>query len=174
MSHDRLLPLAADALLAAGFLLLIAASVRDFATRIVPNFIPLALACVALAFSAVEGRPLWALLSGAVVFVLAFLCWRMRWIGGADVKMLAAAAMLMPPAATANFVLDTAVAGGVLGLIYLLARRLIPAPRPGLAKAGPRPSLLARVLRAERWRIHRGGPLPYACAIALGALFILH
>ena len=173
MSHDRLLPLAADALLAAGFLLLIAASVRDFATRIVPNFIPLALAFVALAFSAVEGRLFWGLMSGVVVFALAFLCWRMRWIGGADVKMLGAAAMLMPPAATANFVLDTAVAGGLLGLLYLLARRLIPAPRPGLARQGPRPGLFARVLRAERWRIHRGGPLPYACAIAAGFLFVV-
>ena len=174
MAHDRLLPLAADALLAAGFLLLIAASVRDFATRIVPNFIPLALAFVAVAFSAVDGRLFWGLLSGIVVFVLAFLCWRMRWIGGADVKMLAAAAMLMPPAATANFVLDTAVAGGLLGLLYLLARRLIPAPRPGIGRSSHQASLFARVLRAERWRIHRGGPLPYACAIALGALFILH
>jgi prepilin peptidase CpaA len=33
--------------------------------------------------------------------------------------------------------------------------------------------LLARALRVERWRIHRGGPLPYACAIAAGGLFIL-
>ena len=121
-----------------------------------------------------EGRLLWGLVSGIVVFALAFLCWRMRWIGGADVKMLAAAAILMPPAATASFVLDTAVAGGLLGLLYLLARRLIPAPRPATRVAGRQAGLLARVLRAERWRIHRGGPLPYACAIALGALFILH
>jgi hypothetical protein len=25
----------------------------------------------------------------------------------------------------------------------------------------------------ERWRIRRGGPLPYACAIAAGVLFII-
>jgi hypothetical protein len=28
-------------------------------------------------------------------------------------------------------------------------------------------------LRAERWRISRGGPLPYACAIAFGFLFVV-
>jgi prepilin peptidase CpaA len=33
--------------------------------------------------------------------------------------------------------------------------------------------LLARALRVEQWRIRRGGPLPYACAIAAGGLFIL-
>ena len=174
MWQHQLLPLASGALVAVAVLLLVLASLRDFATRLVPNRIPLALGAIGLILALLHHRLLWSLAGGVAVFAFTFLCWRMRWIGGADVKMLAAAAMLMPPAATANFVLDTAVAGGVLGLVYLLARRLVPAPRPGLDRLNHRASLFARVLRAERWRIHRGGPLPYACAIALGALFILH
>jgi prepilin peptidase CpaA len=41
----------------------------------------------------------------------------------------------------------------------------VPAPRPG------RPhSLIARIAKAEAWRLRRRGPLPYGAAIAAGAL----
>ena len=164
---------ATSLLLGLAVLLLVVASLRDLATRIVPNSFPLGLALVGIAESVLAGRLLPALLAGALVFALAFLCWQMRWIGGADVKMMGAAAILVPPTACANFVLATGVAGGVLGLVYLLARRLIAAPTP-TGTAVRQGSLLARAWRAERWRIHRGCPLPYACAIACGALLMLH
>ena len=153
-------------------LLLVLASLRDLATRVVPNGIPLALAVVGVAESTLQGRLIGAVLVGALVFGFAFLCWRMRWIGGADVKLLGAAAILVPPPAAVSFVLMTAVAGGVLALVYLLARLIVAAPPPA-GTAARRGSLLARAWRAERWRIHRGCPLPYACAIACGTLLML-
>ena len=46
----------------------------------------------------------------------------------------------------------------------------MPAPTP---PRGPKAKLIPRILRAERWRIRRHGPLPYASAIAAGAVFTL-
>jgi prepilin peptidase CpaA len=83
------------------------------------------------------------------------------------VKLLGAAALGMPASSVLTFIAAVAMAGGVLAVFYLVARRLMPFRR------SPRPNgTVARALRAERWRISRGGPLPYACAIAAGALFI--
>lgn len=172
MWQHGIIPVATSLLLGLAVLLLVLASLRDIATRIVPNGIPLALAAVAIADSALQGRLLWGLLAGVLVFGFAFLCWRMRWIGGADVKMLGAAAILVPPTATASFILVTALAGGLLALVYVLARFVVAAPAPA-GSAARRGSLLARAWRAERWRIHRGCPLPYACAIACGTLLML-
>ena len=172
MWQHTLLPLATGVLLGAAVLLLIVASLRDIATRIVPNFIPLALAAVGIALSAVQGRLPWGIATGALVFAFAFLCWRKGWIGGADVKMAGAAAILIPPASAASFVLATSLAGGVLAVIYVAIRFLTVAPVPARPDSR-RDTLVVRVLRAERWRIHRGCPLPYACAIACGALLML-
>jgi prepilin peptidase CpaA len=65
--------------------------------------------------------------------------------------------------------LGTGLAGGALALGFLGLRPFVP------AAPGPRPAvLLARVLRAEGWRIRRRGPLPYAVAIAIaGAASLL-
>jgi prepilin peptidase CpaA len=103
-----------------------------------------------------------------LVFVVAVLCWFRGWLGGGDVKLLGAAALAVPVTGVASFILGVGMAGGVLALLYLLARRLVPAARvstPG--------SLAARVWRAECWRIRRGGPLPYGVAIAIGGVLTL-
>ena len=58
--------------------------------------------------------------------------------------------------------------GGVLALIYLALSTVLRSPKPGR-----RHGLAARLLKAEAWRIsHRAG-LPYAAAIAGGAVPIL-
>lgn len=154
--------------LVAGACLLVAAALHDCVARTVPNWVAGVLAITGLMLRATFGNLLAGTLVGLVVFVLAVLCWRRGWMGGGDVKLLAATAILVPPALAFNFITAVALFGGVLAVLYLLGRRVVPAPH------GPRPrGFLARVLRIERWRIHRGGPLPYACAIAAGGLFVL-
>jgi prepilin peptidase CpaA len=89
-------------------------------------------------------------------------------MGGGDVKMFAAGAMTAPPWLVPSQILAISLAGGVLGLVYLLLRRFSPRP------AETRPaSRVGRILRAERWRIRRGAPLPYGCAICAGIVFTL-
>ena len=64
----------------------------------------------------------------------------------------------------------------VLGLVYLACGKLIPAmaprrptDRPPVDRPINRPAgLLSRAWRLERRRLSRGGPLPYAVAIAAG------
>ncbi len=88
-------------------------------------------------------------------------------MGGGDVKLLGAAALGVPAGSVLTFVAAVAITGGLLAAIYLAARRFISFPR----SLRPTP-LFARAVRVERWRMRRGGPLPYACAIAAGALFV--
>jgi prepilin peptidase CpaA len=103
-----------------------------------------------------------------MVFAVCFLAWLRGWLGGGDVKLAAAFALVPPPGQAAAFVLATALAGGVLALLYTVLVRLVPRPAPGR-----RTGLLARCLKAEAWRISRRGPLPYAAAIAAGGFYVL-
>ena len=149
--------------------LLLAATLHDIAARTIPDQVSAAVALVGLADRLAGGGLVPALAAAGAVFVFAFLCWCRGWMGGGDVKLLAAATLLLPagqPAALATlaYLCAVALAGGVLAGLYLLLRVVVSLP------SGRRPvGLLARALRAERWRIRRGGPLPYAAAIAAGA-----
>jgi prepilin peptidase CpaA len=148
--------------------LLVMASLHDLIARTVPNWLAVALAVLGIALRVAGGSLLTGTLAGAIVFVLAAICWRRGWMGGGDVKLLAASAIVVPPSLVLSFITAVALCGGVLAVFYLVAGRLVPPPQP------VRPStLLARALRVERWRIKRGGPLPYACAIAAGGLIVL-
>jgi len=151
-----------------GVLLLIVAGWCDIATRTVPNQIPAALAGIGIVLRMFAGDLLIALAVACVVFLLAFFCWRRGWLGGGDVKLFAAAALLVAPARVPGLVIDTALAGGMLALLYLALQAVLPAPAPARPAAR-----LARVLRVEQWRIRHRAPLPYASAIAAGAIFVL-
>jgi prepilin peptidase CpaA len=125
------------------------------------------LALLGLALQVLHGSVLSGILASLIVFVSAAICWRRGWLGGGDVKLLGAAALAIPPGQVAHFVASVALIGAGLALAYLLASRVTPAP--GVRRPG---GLVARAIRIECWRIRRGGPLPYACAIAAGFLFI--
>lgn len=146
---------------------MLVASLHDIATRTIPDKLALTLAVAGMAASATGGHLFGSLLGASGVFAVSALCWSRGWMGGGDVKLLGAAAVGMPAGSVLTFIAAVAMAGGVLAVFYLAAARLMPFRR------SPRPNgMVARALRAERWRISRGGPLPYACAIAAGVLFI--
>jgi prepilin peptidase CpaA len=164
------------------------AAAHDVLARTVPNWMPMTLAVLGVVQSALAERLIVSLLVGTTVFILTGLCWKRGWLGGGDVKLLGAAAIAVPPVLVPPFVAAVALAGGVLGLVYLACGRLIPAMaprrpnamapwRPTDCQSGDRPinrpaGLLSRAWRLERRRLSRGGPLPYAVAIAAGGLFI--
>jgi prepilin peptidase CpaA len=149
-------------------LALVAAALHDIAARTIPNGLSLAIACAGLLARATANELLPGLVAAGLVFLLGWAAWRCRVMGGGDVKLLAACALLAPPAAVPGLVLAVALAGGVLALAYLALQPLVPVP--ALARPGALP---ARALRAEAWRIRRRGPLPYGVAIALGTFFTL-
>lgn len=148
--------------------ILLAAAMHDVIARTVPNWMAITLAVLGIASRILHGSILIGFGAAFAVFMLAAICWRRGWLGGGDVKLLGAAALVVPPGDVPGFISAVALAGAVLALIYLIAKRVTAAPAPR------RPDrLAARALRVERWRIHRGGPLPYAFAIAAGFLFIV-
>ncbi len=155
-------------LVLASIVILLAAALHDIIARTVPNWMAATLALLGFALQILHGHPIMGLAAGLAVFLLAAFCWRRGWMGGGDVKLLGAAAMVVPPGDVANFIAAVALTGAALALVYLGARRVTAAP------SAQRPTrLAARACRVERWRIRRGGPLPYACAIAAGFLFII-
>ena len=161
--------LLSSSLILASIAVLLTASLHDIIARTVPNGMALALAVLGLGIRVTNGNLLTGMLAGTIVFVAAAFVWRRGWMGGADVKLLGAAALVVPPSAVTDFIVAVSLTGGALALFYLAARRFVPVNHSGMR---PR-SLLGRAFRAECWRIRRGGPLPYACAIAAGGLFIL-
>lgn len=167
------LPLISDAAVFAGVAMLVVAALHDIVARTVPNAVALAIAVAGLvnqvALSLMgAGQLLISIPAAVVVFVLAALLWRRGLMGGADVKLFGASALLVPPMLVPSMVMCITLAGGVLALIYLVARRRLA--RPGVGRPD---GLFARTVRVERWRLRRGGPLPYAVAIAGGVVFVM-
>ncbi len=157
-----------DLLCLIGALLLLFAAVHDIGFRTVPNRVSVALLGCGIVLRLLDGgthQLMWGLLCGGAVFMVTYACWRFGWMGGADVKLLTAAAVFVPPVMVPTLLLGTSLAGGVIALTYIIGSRL--APRP----PADRPDgLVRRALRCELRRLRRRGPLPYAAAIATGGL----
>ncbi len=148
--------------------LLFWAALHDIATRRVSDRLVLCVAMLDFLLACLGGYPWRGILSGLCLFILGVTCWSRGWMGGGDAKLLGAVGLALRPGQVPALVLDIALAGGVLALGYLLGRALLP-PRHG--GAAPRNGV-RRVLRIERWRLHRGCPLPYVCAITGGSLVV--
>ena len=101
---DAVAPLAA--------LALIAAALHDVVARTIPNAIPAFIALLGLALRAAEGDLAWGLLAFVLVFAVAAIAWRYHVMGGGDVKLLAACALLPPPGSVADMLVAIALAGG--------------------------------------------------------------
>ena len=154
-------------LLLASIAIILAAAVHDVAARTVPNWMAAALAVFGLMVQAISGHLIAGVVAGLIVFIAAAFCWRRGWMGGGDVKLLGAVAIVVPVGHVIQFIIAVTLTGAALAVIYLIARRVVPAP------PAQRPArLIARAIRAECWRINRGGPLPYALAIAAGYLIV--
>ena len=143
-------------------ILMVVAAMTDLTTYTIPNWISLALIGAFLALAVAVGMPWaafgWHLAVGAVALVAGMGMFAAGWVGGGDAKLLAAACLWLGWPATEAFLLDTAVAGGVLALVLLAARK-------DLVRACV-PSRLGWINRLAT----PGEPAPYGVAIAVGAL----
>jgi prepilin peptidase CpaA len=151
------------AALAAFPILMIAAALCDVATMTIPNRISLLLIpaffAAALLARLSPAAIAWHVGVGVAALLVMAGCFAMGWLGGGDAKLLAAASLWVGPGAAVPFVFDTAVAGGGLALVLLLARA-----NPWtiwLYERGP--EWLRRLLTPK-------GAIPYGVAIAAGAL----
>jgi prepilin peptidase CpaA len=164
LSSPTVIPVVASSAVA----LLGLAAWHDVLARTIPNWIAALLAVIGIASLIPSHAAFARLLAAACLFGVVVVCWRLGWIGGGDAKLLGAIGLVLPPDRLMAAVMAIALAGAVLALPYLACRGRIARPAP-LRPVG----LVARAWRAERFRLRRGGPLPYGVAIAVGAAFAL-
>ena len=151
----RLLAVAPDWLAAILLLLLIVAAIQDAWRLRISDWISGLIAIGAFVALAIDGpvSGLWQnlLLFAAVLAIGTFMFGR-GWMGGGDIKLLAASSLWFNLTDGWKMLVAIALAGGVETLVIMIVRRL-PWSDDKRAKA-----LLLR----------RGGPIPYGIAIALG------
>ena len=143
---------------------------RVIASRQVSSFEAMCASVLGLSLAFCGHYVIGALEAGAILFSIGYFLWWRGYMGGGDVRLLGAAGLTIPLNVTFSLAVMISLSGGLLSLFYLLATKTVRPP----VLTRPRPTCrLLRVLRAERWRIHRGCPLPYVCAIAAGVIFVL-
>ncbi len=146
------------------------AAATDLRARRIPNAIPIALALISIAFVAAHGplAVLVALAMGLATLVAGTFAFARGWLGGGDVKLLAAVAISLAPADALAFFIYTSIAGGVLAIVTAIAAgRLVSTLRAASALA--RPLIYTGVASVTPERPLK---LPYALAIAAGALAV--
>jgi prepilin peptidase CpaA len=143
---------------------------RDIATRTIPDMVGLLLLAIGGCARLLQGPLALTSSLGAsfILFSMLMIAYSRQLIGGGDVKVMTAFCVGLSPLASYHFVVATAIAGGLLGLLYLLLSRM-----PDFVCRTKSRSLLGRVLAIEAWRIRRRGPLPYGVAIAAGGAFVV-
>jgi prepilin peptidase CpaA len=139
------------------------AASSDILTMTISNRVSLALAAGFLLLAAFSGMAPTEMLihaaAGAVVLVVAFFCFAMGWIGGADAKIVAAAALWFGFAHLMDYLLYASLFGGALTLLLVQFRQW----------------QLPYALASQTWllRLHaKESRVPYGIALAMGALMI--
>lgn len=132
--------------------LLVIAALTDMKSRIISNRLNIAVAALAPLFWVATGLPLWPgmvlqLAQAGVIFVVFALMFALGMMGGGDVKLLAALALLFPLQPMLMLLLIMSVLGGVVTAITVIHH-----------KVG------RRVGRPE---------IPYGVAIALAGLWVI-
>ena len=151
----RLLVTAPDWLAGLLLLLLVLAAIQDGWRLKISDWISGLIAIGAFAALVLDGpvSGLWQnfLLFAAVLAVGTFMFGR-GWMGGGDIKLLAASSLWFNLNDGWKTLVAIAIAGGIETLIIMIVRRL---PWPDRA-------------RSKALLLKRGGPIPYGIAIALG------
>lgn len=154
-----------NALVGVATALLVGAAVQDVIARTVSDRSTALLASIGMVLRYRDGWLIITICISIFVFLAALACWSRGWLGGGDVKLVGAAMLLVPPPQQTTVLFIMAMTGGVLSVLFLITRQWMqvkPVPRPA--------AFMRRAVRIELWRLGRGGPIPYAVAIAVGAL----
>ena len=156
----------------ASLLALAGSAAADLRARIIPNEFALLIAVCGLAMALRSGAAqLWLpVLAALCVFSVLGILAHDNAIGGGDVKLIAAACLLVPPDSIPALLIEIALAGGVLSCLYL-AGGLLLRRQPALYRrpaGAAQASAFHKWLRREGSRIARGYPVPYALAVLGG------
>jgi prepilin peptidase CpaA len=145
------------------------AAYRDVRTRRIPNEIALGVGALGLLRMILTGNPsviLYTLGAAAVVFVVTLLLFRRDLVGGGDVKLLTAAALLIGYHDLFGFLLLMSLCGALISLAILAAGKLGPL-------LGNRPRAATLPVPEESQPARERLSVPYAVAIAVAGILIL-
>ncbi len=142
------------------FCLCIFAALKDTVTFTIPNWLNLSflIVFVPAAFAAQIG---WQtagahIIAGAIALIVSFGLFSFRLFGGGDAKMIPGVILWVGPTGALQFVFGMAMLGGLLSLIVISARRMLP--------SHVAPSFAQKILNQENG-------IPYGVAIGGGGLF---
>ncbi len=142
--------------------LVIVAALHDAVSMTIPNWISAALIAAVVPAALLVGLPpmqaLFALAVAVAALAAGIAMFALRWIGGGDAKLFAAASLWLGVSGIVPFLAWTALAGGALALALLSARRMA-----ALSGFPVRQPWVERLLSPQ-------GDIPYGIAIAAGAL----
>ncbi len=134
------------------------AAIHDVRTLTIPNWLNLAIALLALPAILLAAPDLKAMngywFAATVAFLVSGCLFYAGVFGGGDAKMIPAVMLWIGAEGALTFVMWMALAGGLLALVVMAARRLVPAGAAG------------RISPA----LQDGSGVPYGVAIAAGAL----
>lgn len=109
--------------LTAAFLLLLVATICDFRTREIPDWISIAIGFVAVTASLAGWLGIglvWVIAGGFVGLTIGYGLFRFANLGGGDAKLIASLGMLLGPIGILILLFGMAIAGGVLSLVAIL------------------------------------------------------
>jgi len=138
------------------------AATSDLLTMRISNWVSLTLIAGFLVMAPASGMGLHDILmhfaAGAIVLAVAFACFAIGQVGGGDAKIVASVALWFGFEHLLDYLLYVSLLGGALTVFLLMFR------------SWPLPPLLA----GQSWlnRLHMKRRVPYAIALAIGALII--
>jgi len=136
-------------------------ALSDITTMTIPNWVSLALLGLFFPAALLAGLPFGVVAMdvgvGVVALLIGMVMFALRWVGGGDAKMMAAASLWLGLEGMPQFLLWTAVAGGLFAVLLLQAREW------GQPYVGRAPHWVGRLLEPK-------GDIPYGVAICAGAL----
>lgn len=148
----------ATLLLAALLLLLGAAAMQDVYQLRISNAFPVAIFLLFPVYALARGvdATIWQNLAVFVALLaLGILAFGAHWLGGGDVKLLAATAFWFDISGAAWLIGGIAMLGAAIALLFIFFRRVIPE---------------RLLLRSGMVSLKRRGPIPYGLGIAGGAI----
>ena len=165
----------------AALLCLAAAAIEDGWRYRISNALVIGVTLCFAVFAAAQGSWVllgWSLAAGIVVLVVAMLPFALGIFGVGDTKLIAAMALWTQFAGPPRFLLVMSACGGILGVVWLIRRRLAgPAAKPASTPAEPQAQLPEAKAAAagEEPEAAPGGAapftrLPYGIAIALAGI----
>ena len=133
--------------------LLLGGAAQDVASLRISNLISVALLAVGAAALVLSPGPAWweHLLAFAITLTVGMGLFSLKWLGGGDAKLMAAAALAFDLGGLLRFVPSVLILGGLVALLTIVARLLFGGRKPLAERKG----------------------IPYGVAIAAGALAVV-